>query len=555
MKPAKGTSSERSRAAIYCRVSTDEQANQGTSLDSQRTECGHFAASKNWDVVGEFVDEGVSGAKASRPQLDRLVEACRAGAIDVIIVAKLDRFSRSLNHFSTLIADLDDPGVKLASVSESIDTGTLAGELLRNILASFADFERKRIVERTSEGLRSVAAAGHWPGGPPPFGFAIDRDEVARRSTLVINEAEAHTVRTAVAFIVDEALTTWVAAERLNALGLLPRRSTRWTHHNLRRQLLDARIGGTWHYGRGPGWGRGQATTDIEVAIPALIDAQRHAALLAALASTSTGPRDPADESFYLLSRGILTGPCGGNFHGVYRRDRSLHQYRCINSRTEAHPRCECRRINGHDLDSIVWDAVTDLLGHPERLLAMASDYLGLRPEQVDLEDGQIAQLETKIATIDRARSDAAVRGLKAGLEPEDIQTAQAEMNSELAQLRAHLARLTAWQRQSHTDSERVSELMRLANSAGERLGVMAPVERRQVLDLLSLRVNVTGWSPCDECGGKGKVKGGTGGLPCPSCKATRWLPEVWMEGLWSDEVLGYGNAPSSAPLPFHLVV
>jgi DNA invertase Pin-like site-specific DNA recombinase len=102
-------SNDAKRAAVYVRVSTQEQA-EGTSLDVQRQTCRSYATGQGWTVVGEFADEGVSGTLGSRPGLDELVAACRAGGVDVVVVHRLDRFGRSLRHLTNTLAELDDLG-------------------------------------------------------------------------------------------------------------------------------------------------------------------------------------------------------------------------------------------------------------------------------------------------------------------------------------------------------------------------------------------------------------------------------------------------------------
>ncbi len=159
------------RAAIYARVSTLEQARDGTSLESQVRQCRAFVASKGWTVAGEFIDEGVSGARDSRPQLDRMLGAVRTGDLDVVVVAKLDRFSRSLRHLVNTIPELEDSGVAFVSVAGSIDGTTATGRLFRSVIGAFAEFERDRITERMLEGHQRTAEAGGWTGGPPPFGY------------------------------------------------------------------------------------------------------------------------------------------------------------------------------------------------------------------------------------------------------------------------------------------------------------------------------------------------------------------------------------------------
>ena len=119
------------RAAIYARVSTADQATEGTSIDTQLDSCESYVNAMGWDLVDTFVDEGVSGAKDSRPGLDRLLAACRLGQVDVMVVSKLDRFSRSLRHLVNTFNELDQLGVAFVSVTESFDSSTSIGRMLR----------------------------------------------------------------------------------------------------------------------------------------------------------------------------------------------------------------------------------------------------------------------------------------------------------------------------------------------------------------------------------------------------------------------------------------
>ena len=148
---------------IYARVSTVEQI-EGTSLVLQIDRCRQYAAAMGWQVAGEYVDEGVSGAKASRPALDEMMGDARAGLLQAVVAAKLDRVGRSMRHLVSLMGECDDLGVAVVSVAEGFDSTTPAGRLQRNILGSFAEFERDQIRERTMGGSEAAARQGRWVG-------------------------------------------------------------------------------------------------------------------------------------------------------------------------------------------------------------------------------------------------------------------------------------------------------------------------------------------------------------------------------------------------------
>lgn len=519
-------------AAYYGRVSTAEQV-EGTSLGTQRDRCRSAIEARSWNFADpwEYVDEGVSGAKGSRPALDRLMTACRVGSVTAVVVAKLDRFGRSMRHLSTMLGELDDLGVIFVSVAESFDSSTPSGRLQRNMLGSFAEFERDQIRERTMTGLRAVAAEGYWPGGPPPYGYRLVPS--GNHTEAQIDPVESEVLLTAIRLIADDGLTTWEAAATLNALGYRPRKSPKWTHHNLRRLLLDARVSGEWAYGRGSGWGRADRPGTVPGKIPPLISSERHARLRAALAATSTGPRADED-SFYLLSKGILISACGDTMHGVFRRDRGSRHYRCNSSRPESTDRCDCHRIPADDVEALVWAEVTKLLSQPAQLIALASEYLAARSTQIDDERTEAEWVLREIAELETARVDRAAEALRVGLDPQLILGAVSQIDEQLRQLRARQQQLEAWRAHTSAASDGMQRIVRLAEQAHCRLGLLAPREQRTVLDVLRLKVYVEGWDDCTACGGRGKLSGGTGGTPCPDCRMTRHLPRIRIEGTWT---------------------
>jgi DNA invertase Pin-like site-specific DNA recombinase len=151
------------RAALYARVST---VGQGQDVGLQLEELRRAAILRGW-VVEEFVDEGVSGAKTSRPGLDRMLAAAQAGQIDLVAVWKLDRLGRSLQHVLGVLDQLTSQGVGFVSLRDAgLDTTTPAGRLFTSMIAAFAEFERGLIQERVVAGVRRAQAAGKHCGRP-----------------------------------------------------------------------------------------------------------------------------------------------------------------------------------------------------------------------------------------------------------------------------------------------------------------------------------------------------------------------------------------------------
>jgi DNA invertase Pin-like site-specific DNA recombinase len=182
------------RCAIYTRKSTEEGLDQAfNSLDAQREACAAYVASQRhegWTLVADQYDDGgYSGGNMDRPGLRRLMADVRAGRIDVIVVYKIDRLTRSLSDFSKIVEVLDKAEASFVSVTQSFNTTTSMGRLTLNVLLSFAQFEREVISERVRDKVAASKARGMWMGGVVPLGYDV------RDRKLVVNEGEAETIR------------------------------------------------------------------------------------------------------------------------------------------------------------------------------------------------------------------------------------------------------------------------------------------------------------------------------------------------------------------------
>jgi DNA invertase Pin-like site-specific DNA recombinase len=151
----------RKRVAIYARVSTIDQ-NPNLQLD----ELSRYAEARGLQLVATYVDQGVSGAKSQRPQLDALMAAAKRRQFDALLVWKLDRLARSVRHLTTLAGELEALGVDLIVPGQAIDTSTPTGRLLFNMLGAIAEFERDLIRDRVVAGMRAAQRRGKAIGRP-----------------------------------------------------------------------------------------------------------------------------------------------------------------------------------------------------------------------------------------------------------------------------------------------------------------------------------------------------------------------------------------------------
>jgi site-specific DNA recombinase len=167
----------RTRAVAYLRVSTDKQADHGVSLAAQRAKVEAYAALFDLELVAVEVDAGASAKSLARPALDRALGMLRSGAVDALLVVKLDRLTRSVRDLCDLVDKFfRDARWALLSVGENIDTRSASGRMVLNLLGVISQWEREAIGERTAVAMRHLAQQGRYTGGAAPYGYALAAD-------------------------------------------------------------------------------------------------------------------------------------------------------------------------------------------------------------------------------------------------------------------------------------------------------------------------------------------------------------------------------------------
>jgi site-specific DNA recombinase len=233
----------RIRCAIYTRKSSDEGLDQDfNSLDAQAEACAAYIASQRHEgwVAGKtrYDDGGISGGTLDRPALQRLLADIDAGLVQMVVVYKIDRLTRSLADFAKLVERFDAAGCSFVSVTQAFNTASSMGRLTLNVLLSFAQFEREVTAERIRDKIAASKKKGLWMGGVPPLGYDPHPDPKTRG--LVINADEAETVRTIFALYDDLGCLNAVM-RRANDLGL----------HSKRHRFKSGRVQGGNPFSRG----------------------------------------------------------------------------------------------------------------------------------------------------------------------------------------------------------------------------------------------------------------------------------------------------------------
>ena len=304
------------RCAVYTRKSSEEGLDmEFNSLDAQREACEAFIASQRaegWVLVRDRYDDGgISGGTLERPALKRLVADIQEGLVDVVVVYKIDRLSRSLVDFTKLVEVFDANSVTFVSVTQSFNTTTSMGRLTLNILLSFAQFEREVIGERIRDKVAASRKRGMWMGGYVPLGYDV------RERKLVVNDAEAALVRRIFqSFVEMESCTRLVQV--LRADGATTKRGRPLTKSDVYRILSNrVYLGEAVHKG-----------TAYPGEHEAIIETAQWDAVHAILQVSPRVRRNRSRCDTPALLRGLLYGSDGRAMSPTHARGRSGRVYR-----------------------------------------------------------------------------------------------------------------------------------------------------------------------------------------------------------------------------------
>ena len=360
-KPAsRSTPIIKKRCAIYTRKSSEEGLDmEFNSLDAQREACESYVASQKaegWLLVPDHYDDGgFSGGSLERPALKRLLADIEGGRIDVVVVYKIDRLSRSLMDFAKLVEVFDRGNVTFVSVTQSFNTTTSMGRLTLNILLSFAQFEREVIGERIRDKFAASRKRGMWMGGWAPLGYDV------KERKLVVNEAEAAVVRRIFErFAKCGSATTIVrelAAERfVNKYGKRVDKGMLYKLLNNRVYVGDAVHKGTAYPGE-----------HEAIVTKALWD--RVHAILAESPRTRAGKTRAQTPA---LLKGLIFGPSGRAMSPTHtRKGGRLYRYYVSQSVIkDGADDCPISRVPAADIERAVIDQLRVLLRSPEIIVA-----------------------------------------------------------------------------------------------------------------------------------------------------------------------------------------
>lgn len=396
------------RVALYTRVSTEDQAREGFSLEVQQTFLVQYAKSFGWDIVctipnrDVYMDDGFSGATMDRPALQRLLLDARNKLFDLVLVYKQDRLSRRLKDLLGLLEELDNLGIGYKSATEPFDTTSSAGKMAIQMLGSCAEFERNRLVERIFPGMVVGVKRGHWQGARyAPYGYRYNKEA----KKLEVHPEEAKIVKDIYSMYLSGKSTSQICAHYY-ALGVPSRMGGRFYNKFLSTILRSKVYLGTivWNrrryntkektkngFGKGYKYVNNAPTQVIEVpnTHEPIITQKEFDEVQVLLNRNRTNAVVKFRNSVYHLSGVLKCNECGGNYRGVMvisnrRIGQKRAWYRC-SSVGIPHIKCNNKSVTADEIEKQAWDII-DVIQKNVHVIEGLTDAIKLNasePEQV----------------------------------------------------------------------------------------------------------------------------------------------------------------------------
>ena len=429
----------KTRCAVYTRVSTDERLDREfNSLDAQ-CEAGlsYIASQKHegWMALDDRYDDGgFSGGTMERPALQRLLRDVESGRLDIVVVYKVDRLSRSLTDFARIVGIFESQGVSFVSVTQAFNTTTSMGRLTLNILLSFAQFEREVSAERTRDKFAASRRKGLWMGGTPPLGYDV------KERKLVVNETEAKLVRLIFSRFLKLGSATKLAQELRRAGHTTKTWTTQNGHHRpgkpLDKGALYKILGNRVYLGEAVHKG-----TPYPGEHAAIIDRATWDKVHAILSQNTVIRANHSRAQTPALLKGLIFAPGGHAMTPSHTRKagKLYRYYVAIDAIHQGYGECAVSSVPATEVEEVVIAQVRHLLQTPE---VIARIWAAAKPES-DVPEREVVETATAFAPLcdelfpaEQARVvrllvervDLAPDGMQVRLRAEGLQTLVAEL-------------------------------------------------------------------------------------------------------------------------------
>jgi len=507
------------RAAIYCRVSTEDQEREGTSLDSQLEACLKKAHELGYEVPEEFIIlEIYSGLTLDRPKLPRLRQWVRDKEADAVIAYTLDRLSRDPVHFIILQEEMEKAGVKLILVTETIDSSDL-GKLITYIKGYAAKLEAEKIRERTMRGIKERIKAGRMPSGRRArlYGYTYLSGKGTGEGVRYINEPEAKWVKQIFHWFVNEGLGIDRITYKLRELGIpTPSGKGLWYASEVWKILRNrAYIGETYVFTQTYGEPKTRLSKgtkskktglirkpreewiEIPGATPPIIDRDLFETAQAQLKRNKDRASRNTKQQ-YLLSGYIRCRRCNRNYWGYVKRAKwggdyhAKRYYRCSGNLQMVSPvRCGNRNLPADKVEALIWQEVEKLLSHPDLVLAE----LERKRAEVNnkgFHEEELGQVNRRLKALDREQDQLLQWALK-GFPEETVIRENEKFNRQRAELKERRAELETRIDQAKQAEVDIAGIERFCELVQQNLRDFTFEDKRLALEALQTEVWVDG--------------------------------------------------------------
>jgi len=466
------------RVCIYTRISTDEE-NQPTSLHSQRERLEAFCkAQEGWRIVAHKQDQAI-GTKLDRPGLQAALDLARSGAVDMLLVYRVDRLSRKVRQLAQLTEELDALGVVLKSATEPFDTGSAAGRMMLQMLAVFAEFEHATIVDRISAGIERRAKEGRWFGGRPPFGYVFSNEE----RVLVPDPVKAPVVRRVFDLYARKRLGTRTIAQQLRDEGA-PAPSAGWGHPAVHWIINNPTYVGKIRW-------RDKVFDGIH---EPLVDEFTFAKAQAILTERGEHAKRRGNNSDFLLSGLLRCGKCGKAYIGMSANGNGgrYHYYACTGRQKYGPKACTGERLPRDKVDQVVLRQLASVY-RDEQLIrdALATATAEAEKRRPELEQ-RLASIAAEITRAEQALERYYEAFEQGKLSPERCEDRLTRLQARLDDLRAQEAELSLQAPDEATHALTAALVAEVADHLESVVDEGDPQKAKALLRLLidELRVN-----------------------------------------------------------------
>ena len=487
------------KAAIYCRVSTDNQEREGTSLQTQLEACIRYCHDKGYDVAYRF-SESYSGLTLERSKLNELRELVRASDIDVVVCHCLDRLSRDPVHGVIIIEELEKHHVTLKAVTETVDSSEV-GKLISYIRGFASKLEAQKIRERTMRGKKARAREGRIPGGgfARTYGYDYIKKTGNNSGRRVINEDEAKWVKQVYHWLVNDGMSTTAITKKLNALNVPTKHGKFWKKQTILAILKNrSYIGKTYAFTMTRNKAKYSKPQDEWVEIPnvtpVIIDKELFEAVQKQLdVNSKKATRNKKRE--YLLNGHVFCHHCGrayyAYFNSKYVKEKRYEKrrYRCSGSlRTvELLNPCHNKSWTADTLEALVWAQIERFLDNPEFIIAEMENQRQ-DANQLGMLEAELEQVERYLKVLDREQKELlgnALRGFPESL----IISENKKINSKRTSLDAQKAKLETQIKASQEAAISLPKLEHYVELLHQKLTMLDFETKRLALDMLNIKV------------------------------------------------------------------